>query len=899
MTPERFQRIEELYQAASEASAEQRAALLAQTDPALRREIESLLAQRSGGEFLNRPAIQNAPHLLEDPTLTDLAVRGNLGPYRIESKLGEGGMGEVFRAIDTRLGRAVAIKTTREHFSDRFEREARAISSLNHPGICTLYDVGPNYLVMELLEGETIAARLKSGPLPVPMALLYASQIAAALAEAHRKGVVHRDLKPANIMIVQSGIKVLDFGLAKSGHDETVTASHMVMGTPAYMAPEQREGKPADARADIYSFGCVLYEMLTGTRAGSQRKRLPSPNLERIVRRCLEQDPDRRWQTAVELERELAGVTGAGGRRKRMLAGAVAAAAVIMAGIAGWYFGLRKPPVTSPAEYVQLTDFSDSVSAPALSPDGRMVAFVRSGSMFLSGGPIYVKMLPNGQSTPIATDPKDKYNPVFTPDGSRVAYTALTRPADSWDTWTVPVTGGSPSLFMKNAAGLSWIGNGQVLFSEIMPGTVLHMGIVTSEESRARERAIYFPDHMRAMAHYSYLSPDRKSILVIEMDATPTWLPCRLLPADGNSKGRQVGPGGACIAAGWSPDGKWMYFNAAVDGATHLWRQRFPDGVAEQITFGPGEEEGLAIAPDGKSLIASVGVRKSSVWLHDSQGERLLSPEGSAASPKITADGKRVYYLLRKSGSNTSELWSSDAASGRANPSLAGVPMLDFDISPDAQQVAFTSVSGKEYVIFVAPLDASGPPREVVRGGDSVSFGAPGELVFQQLGPHASYLARVKTDGGGLERVLDEPISDKIGVKPGGGWAIAAGIGTNKAGTYAVSLKDRTRKMICAGICLPKWSADGLFLYVTTSALQPTVSGVNPPTSAGRTLVLPIPRGQDLPAIPEGGVGVNATDLMPGVRVIRQGQMVPGPDPETYAFAKSEFMGNLFRIPLH
>src|SRR5437762_9294709 len=276
MTPERFQQIEKLCQAARDGTAAERVALLAHTDPELRRELESLLAQRTGGEFLDRPAIQDAPQLPEDLTLTELVVGASLGPYRIESKLGEGGMGQVFRAVDTRLGRAVAIKTTREQFSARFEREARAISSLNHPNICTVYDVGPNYLVMELVEGETIAARLRSGALPVKTAHLYASQIAAALAEAHGKGIIHRDLKPGNIMIAKSGVKVLDFGLAKSGQDETVTASRMVLGTPAYMAPEQREGKPADARADIYAFGCVLYEMLTGVRAGPQRRRIPS-----------------------------------------------------------------------------------------------------------------------------------------------------------------------------------------------------------------------------------------------------------------------------------------------------------------------------------------------------------------------------------------------------------------------------------------------------------------------------------------------------------------------------------------------------------------------------------------------------------------------------------------------
>jgi eukaryotic-like serine/threonine-protein kinase len=199
MTPERFRQIEELYHAAREGTADARAALMARADPDLRREVESLLTEPAGGEFLNRPAIRNAPHLLDDSTLTGLASGMCLGPYRIESKLGEGGMGEVFRAIDTRLGRAVAIKTTREQFNARFEREARAISSLNHPNICILHDIGPNYLVMELVEGETIAARLKGGPLPVEEAIPYARQIAAALEAAHEKGLIHRDLKPATL----------------------------------------------------------------------------------------------------------------------------------------------------------------------------------------------------------------------------------------------------------------------------------------------------------------------------------------------------------------------------------------------------------------------------------------------------------------------------------------------------------------------------------------------------------------------------------------------------------------------------------------------------------------------------------------------------------------------------
>ena len=199
MTPERFRQIEELYHAAREGTADERAALLAQADPELRREVESLLIRTDSGEFPDR--LWNPPPLVEDSTITGPALGASPGRYRIESKLGEGGMGEVFRAIDTRLGRAVAIKTTREQFNARFEREARAISSLNHPNICILHDVGPNYLVMELVEGETIASRVKQGPLPQEEAIRYARQIAAALEAAHEKGIVHRDLKPGNIML--------------------------------------------------------------------------------------------------------------------------------------------------------------------------------------------------------------------------------------------------------------------------------------------------------------------------------------------------------------------------------------------------------------------------------------------------------------------------------------------------------------------------------------------------------------------------------------------------------------------------------------------------------------------------------------------------------------------------
>src|SRR5580704_8845507 len=287
MDPVRLQQIADLYHSVRESAADRRTALLAQADPELRREVVSLLARQD----------ESLPVL--DPLTATLMESGTrLGPYQVESKLGAGGMGEVFRAVDTRLGRAVAIKVVDQQFIARFGREARAISSLNHPHICTLYDIGPDFLVMELLEGETLASRLKKGPLPIDLVLQYAAQIASALAVAHSKGIVHRDLKPGNIMLTRSGVKVLDFGLAKTIGDETLTLG--VLGTPAYMSPEQREGRRCDHRTDIYAFGLILREMATGRR-GTTPSAAEAPQFKQLVDRCLRGDPDDRWQSAGDL----------------------------------------------------------------------------------------------------------------------------------------------------------------------------------------------------------------------------------------------------------------------------------------------------------------------------------------------------------------------------------------------------------------------------------------------------------------------------------------------------------------------------------------------------------------------------------------------------------------------
>ncbi|HEY6548724.1 MAG TPA: protein kinase, partial [Vicinamibacteria bacterium] len=365
--------------------------------------------------------------------------------------LGAGGMGDVYKARDTRLGRTVALKISKEKFEERFRNEALAVASLNHPHICTVFDVGPDYLVMEHVEGKTLR-----GPLPVAEALRLALQIADALEHAHRHGIVHRDLKPSNILVTKQGVKVLDFGLAKrlpaalGGTNElTLTAEGTILGTPANMAPEQIEGKPADARSDIFAFGLVLYEMLTGQRAfdgpsaaavaAAILERAPEkvsvlqpatpPALEQVVDTCLAKDPAERWQSARELKHALSWASGAGtpppaaSHRRGTRAVAVAAGALVIAsGVVLWSLSARHPRPRPVRLHIALPPKAKLQSDGVVSPDGQRIAF----SMSLPGSlpQIFVRSLDALAPTAVPGG-EMSFLPFWSPDSRQIAFWGL------------------------------------------------------------------------------------------------------------------------------------------------------------------------------------------------------------------------------------------------------------------------------------------------------------------------------------------------------------------------------------------------------------------------------------------------------------------------------------------
>jgi len=676
--PSRWKQIEELYHAALECDPGDREELLARADPDLRREVESLLAQESGGTPIAHPAWEGAASLLGS-TVVALTPGTLLGPYKIEGPLGAGGMGEVFRGVDTRLGRSVAVKTSREQFSERFNREARAISSLNHPHVCTLYDVGPNYLVMELCEGETLAARLNRGKLTIQEALRYGAQIADALAAAHAKGITHRDLKPGNIMLTKAGVKVLDFGLAKSPQDETLTGTRMVMGTPAYMAPEQREGKECDARTDIYALGLVLYEMATGKRA--EQGQIPSlytvsPQLAHVIERCLAQDPDHRWQSArdvaIELEWAAAskplleGRLGPGGARRLWLAGSVAVMLVVTAVFALWalrrtpsaatetvQFQIQAPERPNVTAYLQVSPNGRHMVFSGLAPDGHERLWLRSLDS------LDARVLPGSDGAA---------NPFWSADSRFVAFRAEGKLKK------VPIAGGPPQIICdlpEETVGGAWNQDGVIIVGSATAGiwrippsggprSELTMVDLSRQETH-HGRPVFLPDGK----HFLYLrisgNQETRGIYLGSLDVKPEQQSRqRLLP----------GRLGAGYAPASDPALGYILFlqddtlMAQVFDNRRLLVVGEPVPVAEHVGSNRVSTNYFSVSGNGALIYRKVIEAKRQLRWLDRKGKILgtLGDAGNYRELALSPNGARV--VLGRYDTANSDLWTMDSIRG-------------------------------------------------------------------------------------------------------------------------------------------------------------------------------------------------------------------------------------------
>jgi len=936
MTQDRWSQVEELYRAARDP--EKRASALAAADPELRREVEALLDAKPAESTVTIAA--------------PLAAGLEFAHYRIEAKLGEGGMGTVYRALDTKLNRPVAIKFLADDLADadarrRFQREAQMASSLNHPHILTVYDAGEHegrqYLVTEFVDGGTLKDWAVRERRTWRQIIELLTGVADGLAAAHEAKILHRDIKPTNILVAKNGYaKLADFGLAKlaenAGIDLTRTLAEgrtrpgMIVGTIAYMSPEQASGQKLDARSDTFSFGVVLYEMLASKRPfigvsdlEVLQKVIHQPpealsedipaGLRAAVEKALEKDPADRYQSmrdmVVDLRRltRQSGVASPAFVARKTAKVKWAAAAVVVLAVAGFWLRMRTPsgPVARSA-WVQLTNFADSVTQPALSPDGRILTFIRGPGSFASSGQIYVKLLPNGEPKALTADDYGKMSPVFSPDGSRIAYTARSL-QNPWDTWIVPVLGSEPRLWLPNASGLNWSGKNRIVFSEIvdrLEGN--HMKIVTAAESRAEERDVYTPQPKGAMAHRSFPSPDGQWTLLAEMTDRGVWQPCRLVPLSGQTvasqpSGHPIGPSGAaCLFAAWSPDGRWMYVSSNAGGAYHIWRQRFSEATPtppEQLTSGPTDEQGIAMEPDGRAFITSVGLQRSSVWIHDEQGERQLSLEGDASLPLFSPDGKTLYYTVLKNGWR--ELWFTDLASGRSEPFLPDFKIDEgglkgnFDISPDGKLFVLVArdQDGKSR-LWIVRTDRRSPPRPVPNvEGDGPIFARDGEIFFRGREGSYGFAYRVNPDGGGLRKASDYPAIETGAVSPDMKsvvvYARHARSGEEPTGASVILPLNGGPPVRLAGggaASVTRWSADGKFLYL-------------PLASSAQTFLIRLPAGQVWPPIPAGGFE-SGTDVLkiPGTRLIQELDVAPSPVPGVYAFTRTNVQRNLYRIPV-
>ncbi|MBZ5609988.1 MAG: serine/threonine-protein kinase [Acidobacteriia bacterium] len=786
-----------------------------------------------------------------------LSAGDKLGPYEILAQIGAGGMGEVYRARDTRLGRDVAIKVSKEQFSERFEREARAVAALNHPNICQLYDVGPNYLVMELIEGETLA-----GPLPLETALNFARQIAAALEAAHEKGITHRDLKPANIKVTHAGaVKVLDFGLAavaqasgpasgdpRSSPTLTMspTIAGMILGTAAYMSPEQARGKPVDKRADIWAFGVVLYEMLTGRQAfagetitdvlaavvksephwdGVPEKALP------LLRRCLEKDPARRLRDIGDIELLLGEAPPAEKPRHHKLPWAIAAALALasVALIALLWRATR--PADPPLQPLVRLDVDLGADVPAgpltgvgmiISPDGSRLVYVSQSRLF-------TRRLDQPTATELAGT-RGATSPFFSPDGQWVAFFA------QGQLKKISVDGGSAITLCNASAtvtGGSWGEDGNIVAALAPSGSLSRV-----PSSGGQPAVLTELDHSRGEVTHRFpqILPGGKTVLFTSHTAMGGGYDLANIDvmslADHRRKTLQRGGTYGRYLPTSKSAGYVVYVNRGTMFALPFDLERLEVRgaavpVLERVSY--SAQYGYAQFDSSRSgtMLYRSGAEQADLvtvqWL-DGTGhtQPLLSKTGLFLTPQLSPDGQRLALA------NAGDLWVYD-------PQRDTMTRLTFDgkssrnpvWTPDGRYIIFGASDG----IYWTRSDGAGKPQRLISSTNPqipTSLTPDGKrLAFEELTPANAqdlFTMALERDGEALRAGKPEPFlqtqfNDRdASFSPDGRWIAYASDETGTNEVYVRAFPDKGGKwQISNGSgMLPVWSRNGHELFFRT-----------------------------------------------------------------------------------
>ncbi len=720
-----------------------------------------------------------------------------LDHYRIESKLGEGGMGAVYLAHDTRLKRPVAIKVLHAEAvanperKRRFVQEAQAASALNHPNIITIYDIssaeGVDFIAMEYVEGQTLDRVIDRRGLPLGEALKYAIQIADALAKAHNAGIVHRDLKPANIMVTGEGlVKVLDFGLAKlaepevsdesaatlsmTREDRPHTEEGVILGTVAYMSPEQAQGKRVEARSDIFSFGSVLYEMFTGRRPFQGETKIstlsailnkePSPmseisegvprQAEWIVAQCLRKDPAKRSQHMEDVKVALGALkeesdsgrlavgVPAGARRSaatgwRAVAVGALALAVVAVGL-GWWIARKESP-RGGGTLTRLTADSGLTTDPALSPDGKLVAYAsdRSGGNL----DIWVQQVAGGEPIRLTSDPADEDEPSFSPDGAKIAFHSERESGSGPGVYVVSALGGEARLVAKAGRGprfspdgaqiAYWVGLARGSPSAPDSGRIF---VVPAEGGSPRQIQPGFE-----ATRYPVWAPDGKRLLFLgQRDSRASilenydwWIaPVEAGPATKTGVYevfRKLAPLEAdpppFTPAAWRPDPDGILFAGSFGPTRNIWRVGLSsrtgkmDGAPQQLTFGTGiETQPSAVSgPSGRTRLLFAGLQSNrrawTLGLDANQGkvtgqlQPITQSDAAGSTLKLTPDGKKLAFASLQFRSGKNDIWLHDLETGKsvaltATPANEDYPVL----SPDGSKAAYWIFAAEKAAIY-------------------------------------------------------------------------------------------------------------------------------------------------------------------------------------------------------